>query len=574
MPYGGRYQMTPTDISIAKIPVLDKDTDTVSAITWGCNPYLLEWSCYHGAMYAVIDSLAKLVVSGIDYKKARLSFQEYFQKLGQDSVAWSQPFLALLGAIRVQTDFNVPAIGGKDSMSGTFNDIHVPPTFISFAVATGSVDSVISPEFKQADNFVYLIDNPLDNNGNYHAETLKNNFETVLTHIDNGAIISANVVKHGGVAEALCKMSFGNAIGVQLANNDIDYFAIKPASIIVESSEKIDYSNAILLGKTTDKFNIVIANETIDLTQLQNKWLEKLAPIFPYRIDNKETTAVETGHALSLPHKKSKVNIAKPRILIPAFIGTNSEYDMYNSFNRNGGQAKIIPFRNIEPDYINQSIQAIADELQQTQIFVLAGGFSAGDEPDGSGKFIACILQNPIIKDSINEFLARDGLILGICNGFQALVKSGLLPNGEIGHITPQSPTLTFNKIGRHVSQMVTTKIVNNHSPWLSNYDINQQHSIAVSHGEGRFYADKDTLQMLIDNGQIATQYVDLQGEATNEFPFNPNGSSLAIEGITSADGRVFGKMGHSERYAEGTFKNIAGDKDQNIFANGINYFS
>nr|MBS9779381.1 phosphoribosylformylglycinamidine synthase [Moraxellaceae bacterium] len=576
MPYGGKYQMTPIDVSVAKLPVLDKDTDTVSAIAWGCNPDLLSWSPYHGASFAVADSLAKLVCAGIDYKKARLSFQEYFQKLGTDSVAWSKPFLALLGAIKAQNDFQVGAIGGKDSMSGTFNDLTVPPTFISFAVATGNVKQVISPEFKRADNFVYLIDNPLDNNGDYNAETLKNNFDCVLQHIYSNTIVSAMTIKYGGIAEALCKMSFGNRIGVELSADDIDYFAIKPASIIVESTQEIKHSNAILLGKTTDNFNIVITNETIDLSQLQHQWLEKLAPVFPYQTDNEQTTTVETlhtvktGHALSLP---KKINIAKPRILIPAFVGTNSEYDMYNTFNRNGGKAKILPFRNIEPDYIHQSIQAIADELKQTQIFVLAGGFSAGDEPDGSGKFIASILQNPMIKDSINEFLARDGLILGICNGFQALVKSGLLPNGNIGQITPQSPTLTFNKIGRHISQMVDTKIVNNHSPWLSSFGVGQTFTIPVSHGEGRFYADKDTVQMLIDNGQIATQYVDFSGNASDEFIHNPNGSSLAIEGITSADGRIFGKMGHSERYAQGTFKNIEGDKDQNIFANGIRYF-
>ncbi len=601
MPYGGKYQMTPIDVSIVKLPMLDKDTDTVSAITWGFNPDLLSWSPYHGSMYAVIDSLAKLVCAGIDYKRARLSFQEYFQKLGKDSKAWAKPFLALLGAIRAQNDFQVAAIGGKDSMSGTFNDLTVPPTFISFAVATGNVKQVISPEFKQAGSFVYLLDNPLAGDGGYDADELKANFECVLTNIYSGNILSAMTVKHGGVAEALCKMSFGNRIGVDLSENNVDYFAIKPAGIVIESRQAIQHNNAILLGKTTDEFNIVSQQERIDLKQLQMAWLGKLAKIFPASIENegKIYADIDTGgrtrqgrgeqhagsgvcgqankhseHRSTRQWPRAAANNAKPRVLIATFPGTNSEYDMYNIFNRNGAKANMLLFRNIRSDYIRQSIKQIADELKQTQIFVLPGGFSAGDEPDGSGKFIASILQNPIIKDSINEFLARDGLILGICNGFQALVKSGLLPNGDIGRLTLQSPTLTSNQIGRHISQMVKTKVVNNRSPWLSSFAVGQIFTIPVSHGEGRFYANKKTLQRLIDNRQIATQYVDFSGDASNEFMHNPNASSLAIEGIISADGRIFGKMGHSERYSKGTFKNIVGDKEQNIFVNGINYFN
>ncbi|MDP8033431.1 phosphoribosylformylglycinamidine synthase [Pasteurella atlantica] len=574
MPFGGRYQMTPIDVSVAKLPVLNKETQTVSAITWGCNPYLLSWSPYHGAMYAVIDSLAKLVSVGIDYKKARLSFQEYFQKLGQDSVAWSKPFLALLGAIKAQSDFHVAAIGGKDSMSGTFNDLHVPPTFISFAVSSGNINNIISPEFKQVGSYIYLLDNPLDNEGQYDAHTLKNNFETVLTGIEKGTILSAMTVKHGGIAEALAKMSFGNRIGVRLNNNDTDYFTIKPASIVIESQQIINQPNAILLGRSINEFSIIIDNEHINLTTLQEVWLGKLAKIFPVKTD--EQPAILTDLSVTtnkIAHSIQGVKVAKPRVLIATFPGSNSEYDMYNAFNRNGGCAEILLFRNITSNYIRDSINQLCHKLKTAQIFVLPGGFSAGDEPDGSGKFIAAILQNPQLKESINEFLARDGLILGICNGFQALVKSGLLPNGDIGQITPQSPTLTFNKIGRHISQMVTTKIVNNQSPWLSSFAVGQTFDIPVSHGEGRFYASEDTLQQLITNGQIATQYVDLSGRATNEFIYNPNGSSLAIEGIMSADGRILGKMGHCERYSKGTFKNISGDNNQNIFVNGINYF-
>ncbi|MDP8162889.1 phosphoribosylformylglycinamidine synthase [Pasteurella skyensis] len=585
MPFGGRYQMTPVDVSIAKIPVLDKETNTVSAITWGFNPYLLEHSPYHGAMYAVIDSLAKLVAAGVDYKKAYLSFQEYFPKLGTDGEMWSKPLLALLGAIRVQTDFQIAAIGGKDSMSGTFNDLQVPSTFISFAVNTGKVEQVISPEFKQKNSFVYLIDNPIDDNGLYSTDKLKANFDFILENIRTGNILSAMTVKHGGIAEAITKMSFGQRLGIKLINHNIDYFAIKPAAIIIESNEAITHYNAILLGHTIDSFNIITdfntQKETIDLAVIQQQWLSKFAKIFPVSTNEKVSiiTDLSTHSSKQISYNptihslKNRQPIAKPRVLIATFPGSNSEYDMYNAFNRNGGCAEILLFRNITSDYINDSIDQLCHQLKTTQIFVLPGGFSAGDEPDGSGKFIAAILQNPRLKDSINEFLARDGLVLGICNGFQALVKSGLLPNANIGQITPQSPTLTFNKIGRHISQMVTTKIVNNQSPWLSSFAVGQTFNIPVSHGEGRFYASEETLQQLIANGQIATQYVDLSGRATNEFIYNPNGSSLAIEGIMSADGRILGKMGHSERYSEGTFKNISGDNDQNIFVNGINYF-
>ncbi|MDO4689943.1 MAG: phosphoribosylformylglycinamidine synthase [Fusobacterium sp.] len=573
MPFGGKYQMTPIDVSIAKLPVLDKDTKTASAITYGFNPYVSEWSTYHGAMYAVVESLAKLVAAGVDYTKARLSFQEYFEKLGKDAYKWSKPLLALLGTIKVQKDFEIAAIGGKDSMSGTFNDINVPPTLISFAVTSVNIDNVISPEFKKSGNKLYLIENKMDDKFFFDSKELKENFNFVLKNMKEEKIVSAMAIKAGGLSEALSKMSFGNRIGFNLENEEIDLFSLRPGSIVVESTDKLEYKNAVYLGETISEFAIKTSKEKICLEKVEEKWLAKLDTIFPHKLDEKVEVYKDLGQNTEKKILKSSITVAKPRVLIAAFPGTNSEYDMYNVFNKNGGESKIRLFRNLNQDFIRDSIEQIVKDLENSQIFVLPGGFSAGDEPDGSGKFIAAILQNPRIKEAIEKFMERNGLILGICNGFQALIKSGLLPYGKIGKLDEKSPTLTFNKIGRHISQMVKTKIVSNSSPWLSSFEIGDSFDIPVSHGEGRFYADEETLKELIKNNQIATQYVNFDLEATNEFRFNPNGSSLAIEGIISPDGKILGKMGHSERYSDGIFKNIDGKLDQNIFLNGIKYF-
>lgn len=572
MPFGGKYQMTPIDVSVAKIPVLDKDTKTVSAITYGFNPFISEWSQYHGAMYAVADSLAKMVAAGVDYKKVRLSFQEYFEKLGKDSKKWGKPFLALLGAMRVQKDFEIAAIGGKDSMSGTFNEINVPPTLISFAVSTTHIDNIISPEFKKAGNKIYLIENRIDHKFFFNSEELKANFNFILENIKKGKIVSAMAVKAGGLAESLSKMAFGNKIGINLENIN-DLFSLKPTSIIVEAIEELNFKNAIKLGETTKNYTIKTVTEEICLTKVQEKWLEKLEPVFPHKLNDEVKIYEDLGQSKEKKIMTSSLNIAKPRVLIAAFPGTNSEYDMYNVFNKNGGESKIILFRNLNQSFINQSIDRMVEDLNNSQIFVLPGGFSAGDEPDGSGKFIAAILQNKRLKEAIEKFMERDGLILGICNGFQALIKSGLLPNGEIGKLDEKSPTLTFNKIGRHISQMVKTRVTTNSSPWLSSFKIGDTFDIPVSHGEGRFYANDETLKELIKNNQVAFQYVNHNLKATSEFKFNPNGSSLAIEGIISPDGKILGKMGHSERYSNGIFKNIDGNLNQNIFLNGIKYF-
>jgi len=573
-PFGGKYQMSPTDVSIMKFPVLDKNTDTASAITWGFNPYISEWSTYHGAIYAVVESLAKLVAAGVDYKTARLSFQEYFEKLGKDAYKWSKPFLALLGAMKAQKDFDVAAIGGKDSMSGTFNDISVPPTLISFAVSPVNVHDVISTEFKKAKNKLYLVENKIDEKDFlFNSEELKENFEFVLKNIKDKKIVSAMVIKMGGLAEALSKMSFGNRLGFEINNKDVDLFSLKPASILIETTEELSYKNAIYLGEVSDKFEGKVNGENINLENVESVWLNKLKPIFPYKLE-KEVETYDIKNKISEKKiYKSSITVAKPRVVIAAFPGTNSEYDMYNRFNENGAEAKITLLRNLTQNHLAESVDQMCKDLRNSQIFVLPGGFSAGDEPDGSGKFMAAVLQNPKLMDEIKAFLGRDGLILGVCNGFQALVKSGLLPYGEIGNVHENSPTLTFNKIGRHISQLVKTKIVTNNSPWLSSFEIGETFDIPVSHGEGRFYASDEVLKELFENGQIATQYVDFDLNATSEFRFNPNGSSLAIEGIISPDGKIFGKMGHSERYSRDTFKNISGNKDQNLILNGIKYF-
>ncbi len=578
MAFGGKHQMTPTDVSVSKIPVLNKKTNTASAISWGFNPNISEWSTYHGAVYAVAESMAKLVSVGVDYKDIRLSFQEYFEKLGQDKNKWSKPFGALLGALKVQREFEIAAIGGKDSMSGTFNNISVPPTLISFAVAPVDARNIISNEFKRAGNKIYLIENKIDkNNYLFDSEDLKNNFNFIIENIKNKKIVSASVIKFGGISEALSKMSFGNKIGakINMNTNNLDLFKIRPASIILETTEELNYENLIYLGETINNFEIILEEEDIkiDLAEVQAKWLGKLEPVFPYELKENKKIYTEENKKIEKKILHSGITVVKPRVLIADFPGTNCEYDMLNSFNRNGAESKITLFRNINKQAIFDSVEEIIKDLKNSQIFVLPGGFSAGDEPDGSGKFIAAVLQSPRMMEEINKFLERDGLILGICNGFQALIKTGLLPYGEIGKITENSPTLTFNKIGKHISQIAKTKIVTTNSPWLSSFEIGDTHDIPLSHGEGRFYANDEVLKKLFENNQVATQYVDFDLNATSEFRFNPNGSSCAIEGIVSPDGKIFGKMGHSDRFSENTLKNIYGNKYQNIFINGINYF-
>lgn len=577
MPFGGKYQMTPSDVAVQKISVEKGHTTTASAITWGYNPNISSWSPYHGASYAVVESLAKLVSVGVDYRKVRLSFQEYFQKLGKDAKNWGKPFAALLGSLEAQESFGTPAIGGKDSMSGSFQDLHVPPTLISFAVAPVSIKEVISPEFKKVGSHIYLLKHQALENSMPNYEICKKNFTWLHEQITAGKVLSCMTIKMGGIAEALTKMSFGNQIGLELQNIGEDFFKLAYGSFILESEETLEFENLEYLGKTIQKYQIhILEKETsaiLAADKLEQEWLNVLAPVFPYEYkeEKKEIYTLDTYVNTEIYHSKDR--IAKPRVLVMAFPGTNCEYDSAKAFRDAGADPHILVFRNLKPSYIETSIEAMIQELKQAQILMLPGGFSAGDEPDGSGKFIATVLQNPRIMAEIQNFLDRDGLILGICNGFQALIKSGLLPYGKLGTVTENSPTLTFNKMGRHVSQMVRTKIVSNKSPWLSSFHVGDEFIVPVSHGEGRFYVQEEELKSLIQKGQIVTQYVDFEGKATNEFRHTPNGSTCAIEGIVSPDGRILGKMGHSERKGEDLYKNIPGNKVQDIFSNGVKYF-
>lgn len=577
MPFGGKYQMTPNEVAVQKISVEKGHSHTASAITWGYNPKISSWSPYHGSAYAVLESLAKLVSVGADYRKVRLSFQEYFQKLGKEAKNWGKPFAALLGSLEAQEAFGTPAIGGKDSMSGSFQDLHVPPTLISFAVAPVATKEVISPEFKKAASHIYLLKHTALENTMPDYEMCKKNFAWLHEQIIAGNILSCMTIKMGGIAEALTKMTFGNRIGLEVKNVGENFFQLAYGSFILESEQELSFDNLEYLGKTIEEYQIrILDRETSTVLsgkEMEKEWLEVLAPIFPYEYQEEKKEIYTLDSCITTKIYHSKERVTKPRVLVMAFPGTNCEYDSAKAFQDAGAEPHILVFRNLKPSYIEASIEAMVQELKQAQILMLPGGFSAGDEPDGSGKFIATVLQNPRIMAEIQNFLERDGLILGICNGFQALIKSGLLPYGKLGTVTENSPTLTFNKIGRHVSQMVRTKILSNQSPWLSSFQVGEEFIIPVSHGEGRFYVQEAELKSLLQHGQIVTQYVDFEGKASNEFRHTPNGSTCAIEGIVSPNGRILGKMGHSERKGEDLYKNIPGNKVQDIFSNGVNYF-
>lgn len=577
MPFGGKYQMTPNDVAVQKISVEKGHSHTASAITWGYNPKISSWSPYHGSAYAVLESLAKLVSVGADYRKVRLSFQEYFQKLGKEAKNWGKPFAALLGSLEAQEAFGTPAIGGKDSMSGSFQDLHVPPTLISFAVAPVATKEVISPEFKKAASHIYLLKHTALENTMPDYEMCKKNFAWLHEQIIAGNILSCMTIKMGGIAEALTKMTFGNRIGLEVKNVGENFFQLAYGSFILESEQELSFDNLEYLGKTIEEYQIRILNQETSIVlsgkEMEKEWLEVLAPVFPYEYQEEKKEIYTLDSCINTKIYHSKERVTKPRVLVMAFPGTNCEYDSAKAFQDAGAEPHILVFRNLKPSYIEASIEAMVQELKQAQILMLPGGFSAGDEPDGSGKFIATVLQNPRIMAEVQNFLERDGLILGICNGFQALIKSGLLPYGKLGTVTENSPTLTFNKIGRHVSQMVRTKILSNQSPWLSSFQVGEEFIIPVSHGEGRFYVQEAELKSLLQHGQIVTQYVDFEGKASNEFRHTPNGSTCAIEGIVSPNGRILGKMGHSERKGEDLYKNIPGNKVQDIFSNGVNYF-
>jgi len=568
MPFGGKNQTSETQASVQKLPVLNGETSTASIMTYGYNPFISEWSPFHGASYAIVESLAKVVSCGASIDKVRFSFQEYFEKLGTDPKKWAKPFSALLGAIYVQKGFDLPAIGGKDSMSGTFKDINVPPTLISFAVTTEKVKHIVSTDLKSAGNNLYIIKHQAYDTSLPNIEQLKTNFKFINDLNKNGNIASMFAIENGGISEALAKMSLGNEIGLDV-NTELNLFDYDYGSIIIETSQTLDFENAILLGQTMTG-DVTINGESFTHHELLHVLTETFEPLFKTHVDLDKTMV--TSSECELEYDKVKHHLDVVKVLIPVFPGMNSEYDMTKAFERAGGKVTQLVFRNRTEQDINNSINELVNEINASQVMAISGGFSAGDEPDGSGKFIANILNNQEVKDAIQSFLKRDGLLLGICNGFQALIKSGLLPYGEFGQ-EQNSPTLFKNNINRHISHITTTKVSTKKSPWLSSFDLGEVHKVAVSHGEGKFVCSDDIAKELFENGQVAFQYTNLEGIPTNNGQYNPNGSTMAIEGVISPCGRILGKMGHSERFSEGCFKNIYGNKNQDIFKNAINYF-
>lgn len=576
MPFGGKYQMTPSEAMAAKLPVLHGDTKTATIMSYGYNPNISKWSPFHGALYAIVEAASKIAAAGGDYRKIRLTLQEYFEKLFDDPKRWGKPFSALLGALYAQKMLGIPAIGGKDSMSGTFKDLDVPPTLVAFAVSVGNAEDVISPEFKKAGNRVILVKTPRDENEMPDFDILKKNLLKVYELIKDKKAVSVSTVRGGGIAEAVSKMAFGNMLGFKF-NDDFkeDLFAPTYGAFVIELEGDADVNDLsfVELGFIQEKQSISINGIEIDLKEALNTWQAPLENIFPTdaKVDSKD---IKGSLFVDREVKKASISFAKPRIFIPVFPGTNCEYDTAKAFERAGGEANVMVLKNMTSAQIEKSISDMVKAIKESQIIALPGGFSAGDEPDGSGKFIATIFRNPYIKEAVTELLeTRDGLMIGICNGFQALIKLGLVPYGKIMDIDENCPTLTYNKIGRHVSQMINTRIVSTLSPWMRGVNVGDIHTIPVSHGEGRFIASDDLIQKLFENGQVATQYVDLNGNPTMDRPFNPNGSFSAIEGITSPDGRVLGKMAHSERMGTNVIKNVPGNKDQKIFESGVEYF-
>jgi phosphoribosylformylglycinamidine synthase len=630
MPLGGKYQLSPSEGMVAKIPLIEGDTNTGTIMTYGYNPGLARWSPFHGAVFAIVEALSKVCSMGGDYRKTRLTMQEYFEKLGKSPERWGKPLSALLGAYFAQNRLGIPSIGGKDSMSGTFKDMDVPPTLVAFAVNIANVNCIISAEFKKPGSNVAIIPLGRDENELPDFEQLDRNYTRIYSIAKAGKILSASTVKTGGIAETISKMCFGNMIGFVFENpeNPGQLFTPCYGSIVIEipgnedSGILLDGLEYRLLGRTVIEKEIVVNGTKITLDEALQSWEKTLEDIFPMRAETGEVT--ETGNSNSSAgtgflnnmnmnsddkhccnsyisingnnnsnscgndnsnsccnsysqgrnKPASRIRVAKPRVFMPIFPGTNCEYDTARCFENAGGLVDLLVIKNITSKDIEDSMDIMAKKIRNSQIIVLPGGFSGSDEPAGSGKFIATAFRNPYVKEAVTELLKeRDGLILGICNGFQALIKLGLVPYGEIRDMTEDSPTLAFNTIGRHVSRMIYTKVVSNLSPWLAKVKPGDIHTIAISHGEGRFIASSEQAVSLFENGQVATQYVDLDGNPSFDAMFNPNGSVMAIEGITSPDGRVFGKMGHSERIGSNVIKNVPGEKDQKLFEAGVEYF-
>ena len=577
MPYGGKYQLTETQAMVAKLPVLKGKTDTVTMMSYGFDPYLSSWSPYHGAVYAVLESVARIVATGGDYSKIRFTFQEYFRRMTEDPHRWSQPFAALLGAYSAQLGFGLPSIGGKDSMSGTFNDIDVPPTLVSFAVDIASYKHIITPEFKKAGNKIVLMKLGRDEYDLPDYKEASDQYGKFFEDVKAGKIVSAYALDGNGIVPAVSKMAFGNKLGVKLEHNldPRDAFAPGFGSIVAEvpagkvGELSITYT---VIGEVTEK-DFSYGNVSISFDEALTAWKGTLEKVFP-TVAVKDTTKIETPIYKADSIYVCRHKVARPKVFIPVFPGTNCEYDSTKAFERAGADVVTKVFKNLSGNDIRESVDAFEKAISDAQIIMFPGGFSAGDEPDGSAKFFATAFQNEKIKEAVMKLLnERDGLALGICNGFQALIKLGLVPGGEIVGQNPDAPTLTFNTINRHISKMVYTKVVSNKSPWLAEAELGGVYVNPASHGEGRFVAPKEWIDRLFANGQVATQYVDPEGNASMDEEWNVNGSYAAIEGITSPDGRVFGKMAHSERRDTAVAMNIYGEQDLKIFESGVKYF-
>jgi len=583
---------------VQKIPVQKGYTDTASMMAFGYNPFISEWSPYHGAAYAVVEACAKVVAAGGSYEKMRFSYQEYFERMTDDPRTWGKPLSALLGALKMQHELGLPAIGGKDSMSGTFKHINVPPTLVAFGITTVDAEKVISPEFKEAENDVWLIKHTPLENYMPNTEQLEKNWKFVTEQIHKGRILSAYAIGFGGIAEAIVKMSFGNDVTMWFADVEEKLFDYSYGSILVETNGRkeleLELEDAIIMGFTKKQDFLSMVDSEYDdkqgtLERLYKANTEKFATVYPDKTDCQQRHCegespkqsrlrqaqppLDCFATLAMTTNNPAMTTENPIAYLPVFPGMNSDYDVTKAFERAGAEVVSTVFCNLKSEDISRSIEQMKEQISKCHIFAISGGFSNGDEPDGSGKFIANVLNNKIIAEEIHKLIERGGLILGICNGFQALVKSGLLPYGKLGMVTKDSPTLFKNDINRHISQIAKTRVSSVNSPWLAGFTLGEEHAVAVSHGEGKFVVSEEMANELFANGQVAFQYVDLDENITTESPHNPNGSMYAIEGIISKNGQILGKMGHSERYENNLFKNIDGNKTQDIFKNAVRYF-
>ena len=577
MPFGGKMQRSETQVSVQKLPT-DGFTNTASIMAFGYNPFIAEWSPYHGAAYAVVEACSKVVAAGADYSHMRFSYQEYFERMTENRHSWGKPLSALLGALKMQVALGLPSIGGKDSMSGTFEHISVPPTLIAFGITTVPADKVISTDLKKAGNRLYLLQHTPLANYMPNTDQLKHLWADTTNAIQAGQIVSAYAIGFGGICEALAKMSFGNELGAEIQIDEAQLYNYQYGSILVESMAELTIPDAVLLGQVTDSDSIVVNGEAIQREALYDACVSPFRKVYPATMEPQHKELMPKGVSLcqytGKPIAHGDLKGKKPIVYIPVFPGTNCDYDSAKAWRKAGAEVEVTIFRNLNEHDVIASIDEMVAHIEKAQILMLAGGFSLGDEPDGSAKFIVSVLNNSKVSRAVESLLDRGGLILGICNGFQALIKSGLLPYGKLGQVTTESPTLFRNDINRHVSQIVTTMVTSTNSPWLQGMSVGDLHSIAVSHGEGKLVVSEELAKQLFENGQVAFRYANPRtGEATMESPYNPNGSCYAIEGLLSPNGQILGKMGHTERYEENVFANIAGSKSQPLFENAVSYF-